>query len=306
MLSRHFNGSLLFAAALLAVPLAVAEPVHAGQNDGYTKSMGTRYTIAGRQRMLSEGMANALCMSRLGVEAEANSGDLYVMRNVFDWYHLGINGGNTGLELEAENNPLIKRKWQRVDRIWQELATQYDLVLEGVYIPRSDFNDILEQTALLSRLNNSLVVSFRSVYEDEIGSSGLSSALLIDLYERQRMLGKKLSKEICLIASGKSSEELLSDVTETLSIFENSLQAFRVGMPSLGVPAAPSPEIKEQLELVAESWEIAQPIARDVAEGNAPSREGMITLYKTMERVTGQMTIAIQHLVDFEETKSLN
>lgn len=303
MFKRHLSSKFLFVAALLTMPLAGAQPVVAEQNDGYTKSMSTRYTIAGRQRMLSEGMANALCLSRLGVEAEANSSDLYVMRNVFNWYHLGINGGNSGLELEAENNPQIRRKWQRVDRIWQELATQYDLVLEGAYIPKSDFNDILEQTAVLSRLNNSLVVSFRSVYEDEIGSSGLGSALLIDLYERQRMLGKKLSKEICLIAAGRNNEDLRANVSETLSIFENSLQAFRVGMPSLGVPAAPSTEIKEQLELVAESWEIAQPIARAVAGGSAPSLENMVALHNTMERVTGQMTIAIQHLVDFEEQK---
>ncbi|QHQ36107.1 type IV pili methyl-accepting chemotaxis transducer N-terminal domain-containing protein [Algicella marina] len=289
-------------AAAIALP-AIVEPAVAQSREGATKTMGTRYTIAGRQRMLSEGMASAICLSRLNVEQEENESDLYVMRNVFDWYHLGINGGNSGLELQAEQSRLVRRKWERVDKVWQDLSVKYDRVLEGVYIPESDFNAIIDETALLSDLNNSLVVSFRSEYEDEISADGgLGNALLIDLYERQRMLGKKLSKDICLIAQNYNVEESRASLVETVGIYENSVRAFIEGMPALGVPPAPTEEIRDQLELVSQNWASIRPIAEAVANGGQPDLDDLETLHGTMEKITGEMTQAIEALVRFKET----
>ena len=81
-----------------------------------------RLVIAGRQRMLAEALAAKLCFAEAGVTPDESRNELYVMWNIFGWYHQGFRKGNRELELGPELNRDVLQAWQVVDADWREDA----------------------------------------------------------------------------------------------------------------------------------------------------------------------------------------
>ncbi len=293
-----------FKGVLVALALSFgAAPSVAAGGEATTEAedaAATRMTIAGRQRMLVEGMASSLCFAHAGIEVEESRRALYVKWNVYSWYHRGIYHGNAHLNLTKEQDNRIVRRWQETNGRWQDLSSVYRQVLAGEAITAERFEAAMALSEEVGNLNNALVVDFRTVYADEISNQGLGAALLLDLYERQRMLAQKISKNVCLIESGYNADVHLADLQETVGIFENSLTAFIEGMPMLGIPPAPTDEIRARLERTREDWAKAQPIVKVVAEGGDIDQDQLALLHHAVEVVTGDMTGAIQELVAYE------
>lgn len=299
---RRLAGIAVLAAALspIAVSTSVADKVEASP-----EIVGKRIAIAGRQRMLAESMAKSVCYAQSGIDNEASLRDLYITWNIYGWYHQGIYSGNVQLELFPESNRRVIRSWQTVDGVWVTMSDLNQAAWQGKKVSEGQFELMMGKTDEIAELSNRLVSELRARYGDRIAESGgQMSALLIDLYERQRMLGQKLSKEVCLIARDFNTDEVRASLDTTMSIFVNSLGAFQTGMPALSIPPAPTPEIQDRLATAQQHWDNIASVAEAARTGSAISREDLVRFREEMDLFLSDMTMAINLLVSHEASKS--
>jgi len=255
-----------------------------------------RLTIAGRQRMLAQGMAAKLCLIEQGVNPLASQGELYVMWNIFTWYNAGIRYGNPVLDVTTEVDPRVKKAWANLDTQWNVLKALHEKQLDRKSLTEDDFSKAMAKTQQVTEEASKLVASLRGAYADQLGSQGFGQALLIDLYERQRMLAHKITKQICLTTRGQNSEADLASLQEQIDIFALSLEAFQNGRPDVGVPPPPSEEIAVRLVAAQGFWEPMQPLVRGVAKGQSLSKHRLGRLALAMDGFIVEMTAAMNAL----------
>ncbi len=297
---------LALAAAAFSAISSLAVPAGANAQDvaGTPENIGKRIAIAGRQRMLAEGMAKSVCYAQAGIDAEENLGDLYTMWNLYGWYHRGIYLGNVQLDLFQEKNERIKQVWTSVDSVWASLSRVHHEVLSGGMLSGGEFERMIDATDGMTELNSDMVAVIGTVYAREMHDAGQGSAHLIDLYERQRMLAQKLSKEVCLVQQGFQLDDTRASLNETMAAFDASIGAFIDGMPSVSVPPAPTGEIRTQLIRAKAHWDNVRDRSARVAEGGGLSREELSEFRVEMNAFIGEMTLAISKLVKYEASKA--
>lgn len=294
------------ARAVLLAALSMSCPdlaSHAVGNEPVADSreVASRIVIAGRQRMLAEGMAAKLCFIESGVAREESLNEFYVMWNIFSWYHRGISGGNPQLQLSTERSDKVLESWNRLDRTWQPLKAIYEPVLDGGRVSDQTFARTIGMTAEVTDGATDLVAALRSAYADQLGPQGFGAALLLDLYERQRMLAQKIAKDVCLLARGEGGAARREELSGTATIFALSLDAFLNGREDVSVPKPPTPEIASALDRAQRHWLAIEGTVRDASGGRAPDGAGLATLAETMDRFIAEMTVAINGLVSYQE-----
>lgn len=288
------------AATLLFVPPAPAvadTPVNAD-------SVKTRIDLAGRQRMLAERMAKFFCSARNNVAVTESVDALTAAMTLFDKTHLGFVHGDEAQGLFAEADHSVIASWEEIDLLWTPMKATYERALAGDIVSPREYDHAMRMTLEVRKRANDMVAQLRSVYADEMGEGGFGNALLIDLYGRQRMLSQKLSKEVCLVASGHKIEKNGPELNATLKLFETSLNAFRDGMPIAGVPKPPTPEIAAQIEVTMAHWTPVRPIAAKVAAGNAATLSELATFQETMDAFLVDMNKAVKMLASTDATNS--
>lgn len=261
------------------------------------EAAGQRIMIAGRQRMLAEGMAAKLCLAESGLDPGPHRRELFVMWNIFDWYHSGLRKGNLNLRLSREFDSGVIGAWQDLDLIWGGLKATYDGYLTGQPASPGDVETVVLLTSAVTDGATKLVAALRSAYADQMGARGFGSALLIDLYERQRMLGNKIAKNVCLISKGGQHPELFEDLSGTLQLFGASLDAFQNGLPDVGVPKPPNAEIAAHLANARTHWQDAAPLAGAAAAGKPLSLEELAAFVSATDLFLSEMTNAIVDLL---------
>ncbi len=302
-ISRWYKAALTLALAAWVFSSPNLGPASAQEAaDGQTAAEirainGERLVIAGRQRMLAEGMAANLCFATSGIARDRSQNKLYVMWNVFSWYHRGIVKGNLELGLPPEPSKKVLTPWIEVDRSWNELKTIYEPVLKGAPVDTTAFDRAIALTDDVAKKSTVVVAALRSEHAKDLGQRGFGSGLLIDLYERQRMLAERISKDVCLIARGDRSEARLKDLSETVTVFRASLDAFQNGMADMGVPPPPTQGIADSLQAAQFHWLSVAAFAFAIVGGMELGGDAMSEFANTMDLFNSNMTAALNQLV---------
>ena len=270
------------------------------------RNVGDRIVIAGRQRMLAEGMAAKLCYKTAGVADSAAQRDLYTMWNIFGWYHAGLRNGNPQLGLSPERHPDVLNAWAQMDLIWGGLNGVYEGAIATGQSDPGTLAIAVDLTDTVTDGATQLVAALRAAYAEQLGPQGFGSALLIDLYERQRMLGQKIAKDVCMLHLEPGSPVRLENLNKVLAIFRLSLDAFQNGLADVGVPPPPSAEIAEQLGQAKASWSPAAALADASAKGRVLSLAELGTFSQAMDLFTSDMTAAINALIAATAGESRN
>lgn len=256
-----------------------------------------RLVIAGRQRMLAEGMAASLCLVLSDLATETNRGKLYVNWNIFEWYHQAILRGNRALGLTLELDPQVLAAWNGLDKDWKVLRPAYEPSLAGQPISDAEIDRIKTVTEAVTQRATDLVASLRSAYSHELGPQGFGAALLLDLYERQRMLGQSILKDVCLIARGLDTEARRKKLMRTAEIFSTSIDAFISGLEEVGIRPPPTPQIIDSLVAARTHWQPVTALAFASAQGMQLDRGALAEFADAMDLFNAQMTAAINALV---------
>ncbi|MEL6475733.1 MAG: type IV pili methyl-accepting chemotaxis transducer N-terminal domain-containing protein [Pseudomonadota bacterium] len=293
----HPTRILCCALAVITAPALWPAPVEA---KSAREEVAEKLVLAGRQRMLAEGMAFKLCLTQSGVAAEQSLNELYVMWNVFSWYHAGLRYGNLQLDLSTERDRGVLASWRALDTDWAELKAIYEPAIGGQAVSEADFARAQAITETVSTRATDLVAALRSAYASELGARGFGTALLLDLYERQRMLAEQIAKEVCLIYRGDVTEARRQRLADARRLFTLSLEAFQKGRADAGVPKPPSPEIEAHLQDVQRHWVPADTLSEAAAGGRRPGAAEISAFNTSVDLTLSSMTAAINGLISIQ------
>ncbi|WP_208353489.1 type IV pili methyl-accepting chemotaxis transducer N-terminal domain-containing protein [Pseudaestuariivita rosea] len=259
------------------------------------ETIATRLDVSARQRMLTQRMAKAFCFVDLGVNPEQNLQTLEETRETYVRAHTGFRDGDVELGLFVERKQLIINAWTDVDKTWQSLDTIYSASLTAGAASGENFEQAMDITMdILDQKYDFTGLIYRAYGKQLEG--GVGNAVLVEMYDRQRMMSQQMSKELCMTVQGYQSDIKREGLSETLGIFDASLDAFINGLPDLGIPAAPTPEIKAQLEAAQAHWAPVREIAQAVADGQTPDQQTLKRFNASMDDFLSDMDTATKLL----------
>ncbi len=286
--------------SIFALPIAgVTQTTDGAGAVTLTASEATaRIDLAARQRMLIERMAKSVCFAENGTHVWDNELYLQGARVSFEIAHNAISGGDENLGIAAETDRNFREIWRELDLTWRTLNRVYTRFVEQEELTEQDMLNIISLTESAHEQSDEIVIQMRSNYAQFIGAGGLGTTILIDLYSKQKELLQEISKDICMTANGLDADESIVRLNTSLSYFQASIDGFRTGIPTLGIPAPPTERISIQLDRADERWEEIRPLAETVAAGNTLTAQELSALEFGIDEVLREIDRVVFLLVD--------
>jgi nitrate/nitrite-specific signal transduction histidine kinase len=247
-----------------------------------------RIDFSGKLRMLSQRIVAASCFLQAGVETEASRDTLAAATAEFALITDALEFGNPDLGIIGiEERRKTLAGIAKLRELWAPISVLADKVEAGEGTV-ADISAIAEQSAPLLEIAKRLVVQISSQYANQT-SVLQSDAIAIDLAGRQRMLSQRISKNICLIASGVNVEASRAELAGAAQIFENTLNALRFGLVEAAIQAPKTDDIADGLAVVAENLALMLPLIAEITAGNSLDSEQLGIVFLTANLMTGNM-----------------
>ena len=257
-----------------------------------------RIDYSGKLRMLSQRIPAAACNAAAGVATDQSLAILDGATKEFEKIINALEFGDPDLGIKGEEK---RRKTiariQELRDVWAPVKTAAEAIAGGdmgaahvdLIVERN--MDVLSAAALL-------VSELVGEYSNPAAMLQADS-MLIDISGRQRMLSQKISKESCMIWSGRGTADTTAALTGTMEMFEVSLMALRNGMADAGIKSPPNAEIEAGLDVVIGEWAALKPVLEGLKAGQIPDEAtraatfaGLNTMMADMNKVVGMYTEA--------------
>ena len=280
----------VFCAALACATIGLP-PVPASADVTRAEDGKRKINLSGRQRMLSQRMAKAVCFAQLGIEAKRHRAMAVAAHDLFDETLQGLRRGSAAQGMNEERHPQVLAELDGVDGLWRAYgpavidAAQTDAASPAMFAEVAMLN-----VPTLAQMNAAVAMFERHYGTDDIHPA---LALAINVSGRQRMLTQKASKEFCLIASGYEAAANRAALADTLALFEASLAALRHGDDVMGLPPAPTPDLIAQLALVHDLWEPLRAVFATVSDGAVPTDGDIAIVAGGNDEVLREMNRAV-------------
>lgn len=240
-----------------ALGLTIANGV-AAQNFDTDVGSSERINLAGQLGTLSQRIIASACNLNAGIAVAESKAVLDISAFQFNRISDALLYGNRGFGiLGEESRPRTLQVIGDLNTVWGPVldkAVATDVAVND----NAHIADIVDQSDAILSTANILVSEITGQYADPVALLH-ADALLIDLAGRQRMLSQRMSKDVCLIASGINVEQAQDDLRKTSKLFEDTLNALRNGLDSVGVRPPPTQKIENGLQFVVEEWQNLQP-----------------------------------------------
>jgi hypothetical protein len=246
-------------------------------------------------RALTESVASASCRFDAGIEAETAGYDLQHVHDSFDAILNGLEHGDRTLGMPGvEATPRILHAVESTHAVWDPMEHAALAMLAGTATD-ADAATIRNSHAALFEQTTNLAADVSGKYTNP-QELLQSDATVLNFAGRQSALAQRMTRTVCELASGTSSDETLGELIATVDLFDLSLVALRDGFPAAGVNPPPNDVVKSSLQSTYAIWEANRGIydaikaggtatAADVTASNALTEDlsvGMnnaITLY---------------------------
>ena len=256
-LRRSPIGALARLASVAVLGLAVAG---SAQAQTFTTDVGSseRINLAGQLGTLSQRIIASACNLNAGIAVSESNAVLQISAFQFGRISDALLYGNRGFGILGEETR------PRTLQVIGDLNDVWGPVLEQAAAPKVGANDasqiaaIADESDAILSTANILVSEITGQYADPVALLH-ADALLIDLAGRQRMLAERMSKDVCLISSGINVEAAQQDLRATSKLFDDTLNALRNGLDSVGVRPPPTQKIADSLQFVVDEWQKLQP-----------------------------------------------
>jgi hypothetical protein len=231
-------------------------------------------------RTYSQEIAAAACFLYNGVDVDLSTELLTEAREGFDLHLDALMNGNEDLGIiGGERRRKTFVKLQAIGEKWTPMAEAVDRLLETHDDPMS-IATIKSENVVLLDMTDILVSDLEGQYADPAELLQVD-VLMLEVVGRQAMMTQKIAKNACKIWSGNDSAEVRDDLTESVSIYEVSLNALLHGMPEVGLLPAPTEEIASGLSHLLADWSQIRPTVDSVMNGNV-ERDELISLFRHM------------------------
>ncbi len=248
-----------------AFSVAIASGATA-QNIASDVGASERINVAGQLATLSQRIIASACNLNSGVTVRESRAVLQISADQFKRIGDALLYGNRSFGiLGEENRPRTLQVVNSLNAAWEPLLEQARQT-EVSADDNAGIAALALQSDPLLETANILVSEITGQYADPVALLH-ADALLIDLAGRQRMLAARMSKDMCLIASGITVEAAKADLAEASALFGDTLSALRNGLPSVGVRPPPTEKIAEGLQFVVEEWDAIQPFIAQAMAG---------------------------------------
>lgn len=228
--------------------------------------------LAGKQRMLTQKMAKESLEVALNIDAEKNLANLSQTQTLFSQTLHGLRKGDDALGLTPVKKPKIQNQLNKVKGLWADYDAAINNIVTSQKADSEQIKVVSEKNLPVLKEMNRAVKFYQS--ESLSGDLNPSLAAAINIAGRQRMLTQKMSKEFFLIAYGVDPAANRANLQASVDLFQNSLNSLTNGNASEGLTPAPTPEIKAQLEHVAQMW---TPFKAAVLEGPTDATKVFVT-----------------------------
>ena len=262
---------------------------------GYAEEDGgtQRINLAGKFRSLSQRIPAVACVLVNSEDPEAIAPMLTKAGKRFNRILKALHVGDDELGIYGKEEK--RRVLVRLDELsvlWKPIFEAGENISAGTNVEES-LQYISENNMALLQAAKLLVAEIEAEYANPVDIT-VSEALLINYSGRQRMLSQKVAKEACGVATGNAALGSVDDLKATASMFNTTLMALKNGMPEAGLMAAPTDQIKEQLESSIKDWEGISAITSQITGEGSIDSKAMTDLFwsldaarKAMNKITG-------------------
>ena len=251
---RSKMGRFALAAAIGLTLAQMADAQNIRPNIGGSE----RINMAGQLSTLSQRIIASACNLDAGIALVESDAVLQISTNQFDRISDALLFGNRGFGiLGEETRAQTLQAIASLNGAWGPLQTRAVQVKKSANDP-VQIAEFADQSGPLLDTADVLVSEISGQYADPVALLH-ADALLIDLAARQRMRAAQMSKDVCLIASGITSDTAKADLAKTITLFDDTLSALRNGLDSVGIRPPPTQQIADGLQFVAEEWTLIQP-----------------------------------------------
>ncbi len=250
-----------------------------------------KINLAGRQRMLTQRMAKALCFAAIGIQKEQHLAMARDAHHLFDQTLTELRDGGGEFNFQREERQIILSELRDVEHLWATYRDKITRAWNSGEVDPETLGLIYETNVPTLFQANEAVSAYARYYNDPAVHPAL--ALAINLAGRQRMLSQKASKEFCFVLYGKNAQTNREALGGTIELFNTSLEDLRFGSSALGLPGAPSEEIVRQLILIEDLWAPLSEILVRVAAGEDPTVSEIEYIATKNNEVLAEMNRAV-------------
>lgn len=273
--------ALVLALSLWAAPAAeAATPVATAKEDAVRK-----INLSGRQRMLSQRIAQAACHATIGVNADEAGRRLAEARQLFGETLTALRRGDPGMGILAEDEASVLSALNEVDGLWGDFSAAANQAATD----RGAFDTVAGQNVDLLKRSDDVVKAL--VAAKGAGTVSADLAVTIDVAGRQRMLGQRIAKGACFVALG--IDGAATELAAAIALFEASHEALIVGDLEAGIVPAPMADILNRLAAVDSIWTGVRDIALRAGGGETPSNDDLSRLSEAMDDLLREMNAAV-------------
>lgn len=247
-----------------------------------------RIDFSGKLRMLSQRIPAAACYYAAGIDTDATGAMLDSAAAEFQQIVDALEFGDESLGiLGAEERRKTLVGLAKLREMWDPMFATADEIHKNGGNPEQ-VALIADQSAEVLRIAQLLVSEISGEYANPAALLQ-ADALIIDIAGRQRMLSQRMSKNVCLIASGVNVDQATAELNGTAQMFDNSLGALQNGMADAGIKPPPNAQIEEGLAVVRQDWQGLQPIVAMAAAGEPIDDETRGIMFHGANHMTGDM-----------------
>ena len=248
--------------------------------------------LAEQQAVITQRIPMCAGFIKLNVEPSRFLVNIEEAATRFENVLVGFRNGDADLELEAETNGEILESLSAVEAVWPAMRDAVAKIVDSEFVDDADYETIARANSALLFMSENVEKRIVSVYGDS--GDHLSVLIAVELAARQEMLTQKMSKEITTIALGYKPVETRKILTETIGLYENSLNALIGGVEALTLPPPPE-HIRLALLEEKSRWSDLSPIMRGIAEGG---EAGLLELYSiaSQEEALQEAAKHIEHM----------
>jgi hypothetical protein len=254
----------------------------------------TVINLSGKQRMLTQKMSKEAMLVALDVDKDENLVHLKATRDLFDKTLKGLRNGDDSLGLPPTKKPKILGALDKVDGLWAGFDPAISGIISTGAVDDSQIATIASGSVPLLKAMNKGVKLYESAATG--GDMNPALAVAINLAGRQRMLTQKMSKEFLLIAKGHDADANGASLTETIALFDTTLNGLINGDDTTGLSPTPTDEIGAQLAAVQALW---TPFKAALESGSTPESiktvaNTNVPLLKEMNKAVGMFAALAQ------------
>ncbi|MEM6941823.1 MAG: type IV pili methyl-accepting chemotaxis transducer N-terminal domain-containing protein [Pseudomonadota bacterium] len=285
--------------AALASPLVAqnVQKVSASVTTNIWKDIGAseRIDLSGRLHMLSQRIAASTCSLEAGVDADISKGIMAGSAAEMDRIMDALTNGNPLMKIiGAEDDPRVMASINRVNDNWQPVrAVLADLHANGT--SAEGLSAVRDWNVPYFEFAQLLVSEIAAEYANPADLLQ-RDAILVDLAGRQRMRTQKMLKQACETLLGRTKAD---ELTQTVGVFERTLDALLNGAPQVGISKAPTPGLDASLRAIDADWQQIKPVMVTITQGGTLTSGSqtalMLRLNELLIKSNGVVTMYTKH-----------